>query len=87
MGLCLSSYMVPLCLLAVSSVQCRSGRFLDYEDDYGSEDEGEWSPSECEGLWATYYTRHIELTSAFTTAQSKSLSIFNAVYMLELRVN
>ena len=54
---------------------------MDFEDDYGSGDEGEWSPSECEGLWATYFTRHIELTEAFTTAQSKSLSIFNKVHI------
>ena len=81
MGLCLSSYIIPLCLLAVPSVQSRSRGFLDYEDDYGSGDEWEWSPSECEGLWASYYDRHIELTSAFTTAQSKSLSIFNEVHV------
>ena len=47
--------------------------FMDFEDDYEGGGEGEWSPSQCEGLWATYFTRHIELVEAFTISQSKSL--------------
>ena len=81
MGLCLSSYMIPLCLLAVPSVQSRSRGFLDFEDYEGSGVEWEWSPSECERLWADYYDRHIQLNSAFTIAQSKFLSIINEVHI------
>ena len=45
---------------------------MDFEDYEGGGD-GEWNPSQCEGLWATYFTRHVELTEAFKIAQSKSL--------------
>ena len=79
MGLCLSS-LIPLCLL-VPLIQSRSRGFLDFEDYDGSGDEWEWSPSECERLWADYYDRHIQLNSAFTIAQSKFLSIINEVHI------
>ena len=78
MGLCISSYIavIPLCLLvAVPTVQCRAQGFLDFEDYDGSGDGWEWSPSECQRLWADYFDRHIRLNSAFTIAQSKLLMI------------
>ena len=50
--------------------------FMDFEDYYEGGGDGEWSPSQCEGLWVTYFTRHIELVEAFTIAQSKSLIFF-----------
>ena len=72
MGLCLSSFVIPLCLL-VPLVQSRSLGSLDFEDYDGSGVEWEWSESECERLWANYYDRHVQLNSAFTIAQSKFL--------------
>ena len=51
--------------------------FMDFEDeDEGLGDgedagDGGGTPNQCEGLWLTYFTRHIELTEAFKIAQSK----------------
>ena len=44
---------------------------MDFEDEYEGGGDGGWTPSQCEGLWLTYFTRHVELTEAFKIAQSK----------------
>ena len=53
------------------------GDFMDFEDEYEGSGDGEdagdggWTPNQCEGLWLTYFMRHVELTEAFQIAQSK----------------